>query len=139
MDKLQAKLIADADEIDARVSPQLQERIAASLHALPMLPAEAKAERTTASLWWASSLTGLAAAMLLLVLTSWNREIVQEVSPETYATVPPPSVGLPLTPIIPLKASTAEFTEPLQDELRKLQADLEKARETVARDLRSSF
>jgi hypothetical protein len=139
MDKLQAKLKADANRIDAEVSPQLQERIAASLHALPMLPAEAKVARTTASLWWASSLTGLAAAMLLLVLTSWNRETVEDVSPETYATVPPPDSGSPLTRIIPLNASTAEFTEPLQDELRKLQADLEKARETVARDLRSSF
>jgi hypothetical protein len=40
---------------------------------------------------------------------------------------------------LPLRAETAVFTHGLEDELQKLQADLEKARENVNRDMNFTF
>jgi hypothetical protein len=39
----------------------------------------------------------------------------------------------------PLNARTADLTEPLEEELQHLQSDLEKARVSVVRDLRSAL
>ena len=138
MDKLRQSLKNDAEAIDAEVSPELQTRIDASVRAMPMLPAEPQTHSPGGSLWWASSLTGLAAAMLLIVFISWNRGTQEPVSPQTFATEPAPDEVLEI-PIFPLTATPADLTEPLEDELRNLQSDIEKARESVARDLRSSF
>jgi len=140
MDKLERRLKQDAGEIRAEVSPELQTRIDASLHAAArQRPIQAES-RPTATLWWASSLTGLVAAAVVIVLLNWNQERAEtrpvEVARE-FSTVPQPL--LPIHGRLPLKTRTADLTGPLEQELLHLQADIEKARENLQRDLRITF
>ncbi len=88
------------------------------------------------TLWWASSLTGLVAAALVIVLVNWNftGEPVENLSDSA-----PPETGWPIPSGFPLNAETADWTTPLEEELKNLQSDLEKARDSVERDLRLSF
>lgn len=83
------------------------------------------------SLWLASSLTGLAAAALVIVLVNLKPSVEPiDTGPKTVVTIPND---------MRLDARTAEWTAPLEEELRNLQSDLEKARDNVERDLRESF
>ncbi len=50
-----------------------------------------------------------------------------------------PGTVISLQSGFPLIAETADWATPLEEELRALQSDLEKARENVERDLRLSF
>jgi hypothetical protein len=139
MDELEKRLKADAEDIRAEITPELQSRLDVAALAFEVAPAATKSTVSSGSLWWASSLTGLVAAMVVIVLVSWNRESVEVVTPETFGSTPQVNAQVELPLLFPLNASTADLTEPLEDELKKLQADLETARESVARDLRSSF
>jgi hypothetical protein len=139
MDELKKKLKADADAIEATVSPALQARLDASLRSAEMLRDVPPPPQPASSFAWASSLTGIAVAMLVIVLINWNKNPEEIVSPETIAVTPLPSEQL-LQPVrFPLNAKTADLTAPLQEELRNLQSDLQKARDNVAEDIRSSF
>jgi hypothetical protein len=132
MDKLERRLKEDAGLISADLSPELQERIRASLESTH--PADQTPQRSQTEgirLWWASSLTGLAAAALIIVFINWNDEEITDPVPS--------GTTWPIPAGFPLKAETAEWTSPLEEELRNLQSDLEKAREEVERDLRLSF
>ena len=138
MDEFEKRLKKDAANICAEVSPELQRRLDASLRGVEPIPMAPDAGRTTGSLWLASSLTGLAAAVSIIVLLNWNRQDA----------VAPPPVTVADTPVatdeyeyrgFPLNARTADLTEPLEEELQNLQADIEKARESVTRDLRTTF
>ncbi len=137
MDKLERQLREDAGLIKADLSPDAKERIRASLESTQLAdqtPRNTQMPGTT--LWWASSLTGLAAAALVIVLVNWNstndpiEDLPVPISPQTAWSIPG---GFPLI------AETAEWTAPLEEELKNLQSDLEKARENVERDLRLSF
>ena len=131
MDDIERQLKEDAGLIKAELSPELQERIRASLESTrPEDQAPQKTQLPGTRLWWASSLTGLAAAALVIVLVNWNTTVV-----------PVDDQPLPSTPIwdFPLNVETAEWATPLEDELKNLQSDLEKARENVERDLRLAF
>ena len=91
-------------------------------------------------LWWASSLTGLAAVVVLVVIVSLTRPDSEPVPENTVAgqTEPPTPVDFPL--ISPdLDIRSAEFTSPLEEEILKLQADIEKARESVREDVDFTF
>ncbi len=95
-----------------------------------------KAETPGVSLWWASSLTGLAAAALVIILINWNPTTdPQEVQPVAST----PGTVVSIQSGFPLNVETAEWATPLEEELKNLQSDLEKARESVERDLRQSF
>jgi hypothetical protein len=134
MDKLERRLKEDASLIKAELAPELQERIRASLESTQPAKQAPRAIKTPGtSLWWASSLTGLAAAALLIVVINWNGgvEPVDEVSDAA-----PPGITWSIQSGFPLSAETAEWTAPLEEELKNLQSDLEKARESVERDLR---
>ncbi len=136
MDEFEKRLKRDADAIEVGVTPELRARIDASIHGIePIRPAGRKAGSSPISLWWASSLTGLAAAVMVIVLINWNRPDNEPVPVETVAdmTVPPDTVLH--TPPPPLDIRTADFTSPLEEELVKLQSDIEKARESVKKDL----
>ena len=131
MDKLEKRLKDDANRIEAKLSPQMQERIRASLEStLPERPLPAGKRTPGVTLWWASSLSGLAAVAVIIAIVNWNSTVepVQNVPPDWRMHSP-----------FPLKTETAEWTAPLEEELKKLQADLEKARENVERDLKMSF
>jgi len=127
MDKLENQLRADAASINVTVSPQLEDRIRASLEAVtPEQPEEKSLLQKPLSTWWASSLTGIAAVAVVMVVFNLNQ-------PEPPA-VPDRSFSLPLlTPN--LKINQAVMTAPLQKELEDLEADLRKAEEAVRRDI----
>ena len=134
MDKLERRLKEDAALIKAELAPELQERIRASLESTQPAKQTLRTTKTPGtSLWWASSLTGLAAAALLIVVINWNGgvEPVVEVSDAV-----PPGITWSIQSGFPLNVETAEWTAPLEEELKNLQSDLEKARESVERDLR---
>ena len=140
MDEFEKRLKRDADAIDAKVSPALRNRIDASLRGVkPIALSPARHERVAPGLWWASSLTGLAVALVVIVLVNWNAPVTAPVpdAPVATLTVPPDDV-LDLPPPV-LDIRTADFTSPLEEELVRLQSDLEKARDSVKRDLDFTF
>ena len=140
MDKLEQQLKRDAEAIEATVSPQLQARIDASLHAARDVRQADVAPRRTASLWWMSSLTGLAAAILIIAFLNLNRD---DAAPEnTESTVAAPSAAAPerlFSETFPLETRPAVLTSPLEKELEDLQSDLEKARDSVEQDIKLGF
>lgn len=142
MDNFEKRLKADADAIDAAVSPELRVRIDAALRGVePIRPVVGRARSMPVGWWLASSLTGLAAAATLIFML--NRESPGPAVPpaETFVQTTVPEDPAPdlvlMRPV--LDVSTADFTGPLEDELVKLKADVEKARESVRQDLDFTF
>lgn len=137
MDKLEERLRDDAAMINVTVSPQLDERIRASLQAAAeqrQVPAATPIAKPRWSMWWASSLTGVAATLVaVLLLNLWQDEPAPAVA---QAPQPSPDVvaGEPLA-MPALKAETAMLTAPLQEELENLEADLKKAEKAVREDI----
>ena len=136
MDKLATLLKDDAESIDVEISEQLDRRIVASLHGVsPDLPEAAAVSRRPAVFWWASSLTGIAAALAVIAIVNSqspvdnSSEIVAGVTPEMSP------VAVATTPIIDWKIESAMLTRPLQRELEDLQSDLKKAEEKVKDDI----
>ena len=72
----------------------------------------------------------------MIVLINWNTG-VGPVDDEPISSTP--GTVLSIQSGFPLNVETAEWTTPLEEELRNLRSDLEKARENVERDLRLSF
>lgn len=136
MDKLAEQLRNDAEQIDANVSDELQQRIDASLRAaIQERPADARRTQGQPGrgFWWASSLTGLAAALLLIVVI--NARAPDEVfAPEVSANVQPPAAPLSV-PTIDWKTESAMLTSPLLQEWEDLQADIKKAEQKVKADI----
>jgi hypothetical protein len=136
MDNFEKRLKRDADAIEAEMSPELRARIEASLHGIePIRPAGRKPP--SPGFWWASSLTGLAAALTVIVVLNWNRP--GPAPAEQVADTPEPAVTVPSATTPPLDIRTADFTSPLEEELIRLQSDIEKARESVREDLDFTF
>ncbi|MEM7433227.1 MAG: hypothetical protein AAF351_15000 [Pseudomonadota bacterium] len=131
MDDLAKQLRADADAIDAPVSGELSARIDASLHAIE----PSKPQRTTRPAWflWASSLTGIAAALAALVVL--NRPIQQTPIAVPVAETPAPDQ----TPFIDWQLNNAVLTQSLDDELDAIESDLKKAEQLVREDLNDIF
>jgi hypothetical protein len=84
MDKLAKQLREDAEQIDARLSPQFDERLRASLENASQERAPAAPARQSANFWWASSLTGIAATLLVIAIVNLSPE-----TPEPAITEPP--------------------------------------------------
>jgi len=142
MDEFEKRLKRDAQGIDADISPQLVSRIEASLLSVERIESLRQKGSATSNLWWASSLTGLAAAAAVIALLNWNRPDPEPVLPEqtTFQVVPDAREYLQqIQGRLPLRAETADFKHGLEDELVKLQADFEKARENVNRDIDFTF
>ncbi len=139
MDEFEKRLKRDADAIRADVSPELQARIDASLRGIEPVR-QARRRSPSAGLWWASTVTGLAAALVVIAVVNWNRPDADIQPAETLATESalPTEPALPIGPEI-LDIRTADFTSPLEQELIKLQSDIEKARESVTKDLDFTF
>lgn len=141
MDELEKRLRADAAAINAEVSDDLQMRIDASLHAAKAMRQERvpRAAGNSGSRWLLSSLTGV--AMALAVLVYLNREpATPAAEPDLVADTPRAEVvEQPLLQMLPLKIEEAHLTDSLEQELANLQADFERARESVEEDVRKSF
>jgi hypothetical protein len=139
MDKLASKLRADAANIDAQISAQLDSRIRASLNAIePEVARQRQPVRRPVSFWLASSLTGITAALALIAALNMIDSNEPEPVPQNVVgnTVPP--VGIPVLEL-DLEVEAAMLTGPLARELEDLQADLKKAEELVRGDVRIDF
>jgi len=120
------QLREDAAKIDVEVSAQLDDRIRASLQGVtPERPGESVPPVKPRSMWWASSLTGVAAAAALILVVNLNGP--EPVAPQNHVVVPV------LTP--DLIFERAMMTEPLEQELADLEADLKKAEEAVKKEI----
>ena len=128
MDKLARQLRDDAQRIDVTVSDELDRRIDASLRAVTPEPEEHRPVPAARSplFWWASTITGVAAAIAVIAIVNWR-------APEQPVT--PPVNFIATVPAIDLKAETAMLTTPLQEELDRLQSDLRKAEEKVKHEV----
>lgn len=148
MDKLSAQLRVDAKRIEASVSSDLEKRIQASLTGVTPWadPAVRQSPRQSAhrnvkpaALWWASSLTGIAAAIVLVVWVNWMQQ--PALAPVTtpvaanYSSSPDPSNSSPMAPPIDLHAETAALTGPLKQEYSAVQTDLKRAEKQVRKQI----
>lgn len=129
MDKLAKRLREDAANINVSVSDELDRRIEASLLAVSPETAEQRpaAPARPPLFWWASTITGITAAVVVIAIVNLQ-------APEQS------NEGVPLdivaaVPAIDLKAEAAVLTNPLQEELDKLESDLKKAEEKVRREI----
>lgn len=131
MDKLSKQLKQDAGMIEVEISDELDRRINASLRSVN--PVRETPRRRPAVFWWASSLTGVAAALVLIaVLNARSERDLPDAMPETS---PVAMASSPVTPIIEWNAESAMLTSPLRKELDDLQSDIDKARKKVRDDI----
>ena len=127
MDKLAKQLREDAADINVEVSAELDDRIRASLQGItPGRSREKDAPQRRRSTWWASSLTGIVAATIVIVLLNLNQ--------------PEPSVPVANSPTERifnprLNLNTVASTEPLRQELEDLEADLKKAEKALRKEI----
>ena len=127
MDKLAKQLREDAANINVEVSAELDDRIRASLQGVvPERSRATEAPQRPRSTWWASSLTGIAAATIVIVLINLN----QPEPPEVVITAQSSNIFQPQ-----LIVSPAVMTAPLRKELENLEADLKKAEEAVRKEI----
>lgn len=129
MDKLAQQLKRDADTIEVEVSDELDRRITASLRGVR--PERVAPRRRPAAFWWASSLTGVAAALVLIAVLNdrSGHEALPQPTPDTSP------VATAVSPIIEWNAQSAMLTSPLRQELDDLQSDIDKARRKVREDI----
>ena len=129
MDKLASRLRHDADNIDAKVSDELDRRIRASLNGVtPLTDQQATTPPARpVGFWWASSLTGIAAAVAVIAIVNSQQDapVSQATTANIFAAVP----------TIDLKTETAMMTSPLQQELDALQSDIRKAERRVREEI----
>ena len=128
MDKLAKRLREDAEKIEARITPQLENRIEASLQGVSQEGGLPSSSRRTASFWWASSLTGVAATLAIVAIVNFAGP-----EPETGVTEPP--LQQYTMPRFDWKPKTAVLTQTLEQELVDIQSDLKKAQQTVRDDI----
>jgi hypothetical protein len=140
MDEFEKRLKQDAHLVRAEISPELRSRIDASLRGIEPQSAVSAKQTSPATLWWASSLTGLAAVLVLVIVANLTEPDADPVPDDVTAgmTEPPIPTEVPLqAPYLDIRS--ADFTSPLEEELLKLQADIEKARENVRKDVDFTF
>ena len=129
MDRLAQQLRDDAEKIDVAVSPELDERIRASLAATNPEPAGTKRPAARpAWFWWASSLTGVAAAIVVVAVLNLR-------PPEPATDVNSVANPTALLPPIDWQVETAVLTSPLEQEYEDLQSDIRKAEKALREDL----
>lgn len=131
MDNLAKRLREDAERIECTVSEELDERIWASLHGITPEPV-VQAKPKSFSFWFASTLTGVAAAIAFIAIVN-----LQAPEPGVAPTQPTPTALI--LPMIELKAKTAVLTAPLEQEFEDLQSDIKKAEEAVKQDIDRLF
>lgn len=128
MDKIAKQLRDDAQRIEVEVSPELDARISASLAGVRQEAGRPQGETTkTASYWWASSLTGIAATAAIIAVINLNK-----VDPEPAITEPAPQQFS--MPQFTWKPKAAILTESLEQELNAIQSDLEKAEQHIKKE-----
>lgn len=137
MTKLERRLKEDAARIEAEVTPALESRLATAVRGARRLPRPGRAGELSFPLWLAGSLTGVAGAILVVVLM--NRTQTAGEQPDAAVARAVPEYVHRFEQTVPLYAETADLTGPLEEELRNLRSDIERARENVERDLDFTF
>lgn len=133
MDKLARQLRDDAERIECRVSDELDRRIRASLEGIQPHVGKTPGPRPRSqAFWWASSLTGVAAAVTLIA-------VVNLAPPDPAPAVTEPAPQALVIPTINWKAETAVLTSPLEQEIEDLQSDLKKAEDALRQDIERLF
>ncbi|MGB5353479.1 MAG: hypothetical protein WBN32_07720 [Woeseia sp.] len=132
MDKFEQRLKHDAAAIDAEVAPELRARIDVNLE--PVARRQPNSAPGVSAFWPAfAGVAGL--AVLAFLLLPAEKEAAD---PETQFSATP--VYLAQQPLpMPLRLQPVELTEPLEQELQLLRADLERVRQSIARELRSTL
>jgi hypothetical protein len=136
MTKLETRLKEDAARIEAEVTPALNSRLAAAVRRVRRTPRAEKPAGVSFPLWLAGSLSGLAGAIVVIVLM--NRTDTTE-QPDAAVARAVPEYVRRFDQTVPLYVETADLTGPLEEELENLRSDIEKARENVERDLDFTF
>ena len=127
MDKLAKQLRDDAERINVTVSEELDHRIETSLRAVtPEVKSRPAPVSRPPLFWWASTITGVAAALAVIAIANWQTPEQPNATPVLVADLEPP---------IELNLEAAMLTAPLEEELEALQSDLKKAEEKVRRDI----
>ena len=136
MDKFAKQLREDAARINVEISDELDHRISASLEGVVQeRPSEEPAPaRPSMPLWWASSLTGIAAAIVVIVLINLNR-VDSEVPADVPVATPADMIAQTQSLGPRLNVNAAVLTAPLEQELADLESDLKKAEETVRAEI----
>ena len=132
MDKLTRQLREDASAINAEVPAAVNRRIDAELRSTLPEKRAAKLHGRPRILWLAGFMT---AAVLVVALGVFQRGTGVD---EITVAATPAYTAEPSLPI-PLRIEPVVLTRPLQQELLDLQADVEKARQSIERDLRRTF
>jgi hypothetical protein len=133
MDKLAKQLREDAERIECTVSEELDKRIQASLRATEAETVKPRGRGSRPVLyWWASSLTGVAAAVAVIAIVNLK-------APEAVPETPDPAATPLILPSIQWNTETAVLTSPLEQEIEDLQSDLKKAEEAVKQDIDRLF
>jgi hypothetical protein len=128
MDKLSQRLHDDAERIEVTVSAEFEQRMSASLHSIAQEPAAPSVRsKRPISMWWASSITGVAAAVAMIAIIN-----TQEPAPQSRTEPAYPPLELPN---VDWNAKSAVLVGPLQQEYENLQADLRKAEKALKQDI----
>jgi hypothetical protein len=133
MDRLAARLRADAEGIEAIVSPELDARIQASLHGI--VPGRPRPREPVTRLFrfrWEVLLTGtaLAAAAIIAMNMRAGEPGFSATEPDLAAIEPP---------AVPWRVEPAVLTSPLEQEYADIRSDLKKAGQAVRAEIEAVF
>jgi hypothetical protein len=137
MDSLERRLQDDAELIRVNVSPELASRIGTAVRATR--PKRSGRAELRYPLWLAASLTGVAAAVMLIAFLNYGDAPDPRPEPAEAVVYSIPEYVSEMERELPLRVKTADLAAPLEDELQNLRSDLEKARDNVERDLKFTF
>ncbi len=131
MDELTERLRRDAANIDAAVSEELEHRIDASLRAVVVEAPTQRQPVRPALFWWASSATGVVAAIAVIAFLNVPSRDNPDESGNRQVTL----ADIADIPTVEWKARSAMLTGPLRQELEDLQSDLKRAEDKVREDI----
>ena len=127
MENFEDRLRKDAEEIRAIVSPELDDRIRASLESTAPVRPDTRPRRRPGWFWLASSLTGAAAALALIAVMNVSEQPVPEAPVSTLPNVV--AISMPELAVQPAMLGS------LENEFENLKGDLRKAEQVVRDDI----
>ncbi len=132
MENIDKRLREDAALIRVSVTPELDDRIRASLEGVTPEKPDEPARHRPVWFWFASTLTGTAAALVIIAVLNLA-EGPEPVAPQTTASGSPP----PVEPLIEFPNLTVRpaMVEALETEFDNLKGDLRRAERVVREDI----
>ena len=127
MENFEDRLRRDAEHIRVGVSPELDDRIRASLESTTPRRPETKPRRRSNWFWIASSLTGTVAALALIAVLNVNEPSAPMAPVSALPNVA--AVSMPRLDVRPAMLGS------LETELENLKGDLRKAEQVVRDDI----